>query len=531
MKVRVLDEITINKIAAGEVVENAASVAKELIENALDAGAGEIRVRIVGGGEQLIEVADDGYGMGRDDALLALERHATSKIEDVSNLMGLETMGFRGEALPSIAAVSKFSLVTSENGEGTRIESSGGKILCCKAAARLRGTTVRVEGLFYNVPVRRSFQKSDPKAVYRVVTLLALSHPEVRFILEERGQELICAAPSSWRERVDQLLGIEGLVLEMENGFGLIGKPPLSKPNRLGQYLFVNRRPVVSPAISAAVRQGYGTRLPERRHPVFALFLDLLEVDVNVHPQKREVRLRDEDQLQALISGSVSRALDQRTASPRVASAPSLDRPTFVNREWTPPVRQDSQELFERPLRLLGIFSHYALVDATSLPKAIQKELSLTNGFAVVNLRAALARLLFEESSGQKAQQMLLVPKTAHLTPEEGNLLERHLETLGSLGFSLRPLGRGSFVVDAVPTLVQVDEVEELLSNMIEQLRHNKPDLALSSVVSQRRRSFQEGEAIELLKRLFESSSPLESPQGQRTILPLSEKELARRFS
>ncbi len=365
-KIRVLSDQTINKIAAGEVIENPSSVVKELVENSLDAGATSICVEIQEGGRQLIRISDDGCGMSHDDALLCLERHATSKIREVEDIQELLTMGFRGEAIPSIAAISKFTLLTCprlEDGakkeEGTLIVVDGGQLISCSSAARSPGTTIEVKSLFFNVPVRRKFQKSpsfDTQEILKMLGLLALAHPHIQFELISDQKSLLKTTLSSSQllsfhellgKRLDCVLGKEYASALLPLKFqqapyeleGFIGSPTSHKPNRTGQHLFINQRLVVSPLIASAVREGYGTMLPNHRYPLFVLHLRMSGslLDVNVHPQKKEVRLRQEHQLKEAIIHAIQTALRQEQGQARIDSLPSASEdhvpvPPF----WTP---------------------------------------------------------------------------------------------------------------------------------------------------------------------------------------------------
>jgi len=325
-KIRILPEAVANKIAAGEVVERPASVVKELSENALDAGAGAIRVEVESGGKRLIRVADDGCGMSRDDALLAFERHSTSKLRSADDLLSISTLGFRGEALPSIAAVSRLVLETrsAEEGQGTRVEFAGGKLVSVKPAGVPVGTVVVVEELFYCVPARRKFLKSDTTELGHIASLVthyALANPDKLFQLRTPTQEIIHVPPAAtMAERAYQLFGRQALdelveipattgpiratisEPELEPGQetatitarGFVSRPEVQRPNRNSIYVFVNRRLVRDRLILHAVAEAYRNILPANLFPAVLLFLDLPceEVDVNVHPSKIEVRFR-----------------------------------------------------------------------------------------------------------------------------------------------------------------------------------------------------------------------------------------------
>ena len=325
-RIRILSEAVANRIAAGEVVERPASVVKELLENALDAGAETVRVESEAGGKRMIRVTDDGHGMTHDDALLAFERHATSKLRSAEDLLSIATLGFRGEALPSIAAVSRLLLETraQEEGQGTRVEFGGGKLISVKPAGLAPGTTVSVADLFYCVPARRKFLKSDTTELGHIASLVthyALANPGKQFVLTTPAQQIVnCPPVKGLAERVYQLFGRQSLdelveipsvsaafraaitEPELEPGeeksrltlFGFTSRPEVQRPNRNGIYIFVNRRLVRDRLILHAVHEAYRHILPANAFPATLLFLEMPcdEVDVNVHPAKIEVRFR-----------------------------------------------------------------------------------------------------------------------------------------------------------------------------------------------------------------------------------------------
>ncbi|MCA1565195.1 MAG: DNA mismatch repair endonuclease MutL [Acidobacteria bacterium] len=308
-KIRVLSDHLANQIAAGEVVERPASVAKELVENSIDAGARRIEVEVEAGGRRLLRVSDDGDGMTQDDALLAFERHATSKISTADDLNNISTLGFRGEALASIASVARVELVTQTEGEaeGTRVAIEGGRMRDVKPAARPRGTTITVRDLFFNIPARRKFLRSEATESFHLTSLVthyALAHPEIAFVLTNNGRESLRAAvAANLRERAYQIFGAEFLdsLLEVGGGHnqvarvsGYVSAPRERRTTRDAQYLFVNGRYVRDRLVSRALGEGYRTVLPQGVYPAALLFLEvpLEEVDVNVHPAKTEVRFR-----------------------------------------------------------------------------------------------------------------------------------------------------------------------------------------------------------------------------------------------
>lgn len=347
-----LDEKTKNLIAAGEVIERPSSVVKELVENALDAGAHRIGVELEAAGSRLIRVSDDGLGMGRQDAELAFCRHATSKIRSADDLAHIATLGFRGEALPSIAAVSRFELETAtrEAPSGTLVVIEGGRTLEVSETARAAGTTATVRNLFFNVPARRKFMKSDQtelRHILRSMTQVAVAQIETAFRVSHDGRELINApAAGTLAERVEALFGSKRtgkmLPVLLERGEaaigGLIQAPDAVGDTRAEQYMFINRRPFFSRALAQAVRQGYQSTIPSNGQPSFFLFitLDPSEVDVNVHPAKLEVRFRDEGFLFSLLHRAVEQGLRAVGATPEFDGAGSSGRLTRVGAAAAP---------------------------------------------------------------------------------------------------------------------------------------------------------------------------------------------------
>ncbi len=382
-RIRLLSEQVANQIAAGEVVERPASVVKELVENALDAQATRVTVEIQAGGRSLIRVTDDGLGMSRDDALLCLERHATSKIQRAEDLAAIVTMGFRGEALPSIASVSRFTLTTRERDsnspEGTQVVINGGKIVEVKAAGSATGTTVEVRQLFFNLPARRKFMRTEETEAAHIqhyLTLAALAFPEVAFTfqkdnrvvwqlrkLSEKSGGEISARQAALRERLRALMGdMKLLAVDFSAPFaiestepdatfeqssiahapsclrvwGLIGTPGVSRSTREDQHLFVNRRPVENRGLNFALMEGYHTALMKGRYPVCCLFLEIdpAAVDVNIHPAKREVKFHREAEVRRLTAQAVREALLA------FHSMPEKSKPDFNAKTQRPPSRQ-----------------------------------------------------------------------------------------------------------------------------------------------------------------------------------------------
>lgn len=510
-KIRVLSESTINQIAAGEVIENPASVVKELVENSLDAGAKKIWVEIRGGGFQQILVGDDGSGMNQDDALLAFERHATSKITQIDDLHQIFSMGFRGEALASIASVSKVELVTAEEGkDGIAIEIEGGSIRSCRPASRSRGTTIYIRSLFYNTPARKKFQKSAASSVssiHKLLFSLALAHPEVGFELVSAGETLLSVLPESgssflkaFEKRIQALfktsflqnrktLSLEKEGIELH---GFLGSPADDRINRAGQYLFVNRRSITSPLISFAVKAGYGHRLGERRYPIFALHLSLPPdaLDVNVHPQKKEVRFQNEDKIKDVVKTSVQSVFHQLSApAPTVSSFPMQFQETPLifqeTKEESPP------ELFEDP-EVIGLYGPYLL-------------LAEEDAIVWVHLRKIQEIILQKELTTSPKSQGLLLPIPLLLNRQQVLDLEEKQETLQKLGFSIERSGKESFLIHALPSCLKESDAKEAIEQVLE---GKDPSTRLAKIAVRGKKQFMIREALTLWSRVKQCPDP-----------------------
>ncbi len=511
-----LPEGVINQIAAGEVVENPASIVKELIENSLDAGSKHIHIEIVAGGLQLIRVEDDGCGMGPEDALLCLERHATSKIASVDDLESLTTMGFRGEALAAISSVSHFELKTSD-GEATRVLCEGGLIQVVEKCARNRGTTIDVRSLFYNVPARKKFQKSistNSSQVTHIIETLALAHPEVGFSLTNNGKKTLELPPTSRKQRIEEVLGPYEHEIKTDLISGFIAAPVRAMPNRTGQYLFLNQRPIFSALLSKAVKTGFGTRIAEHAYPPFVLFLELAPdtVDVNVHPQKKEVRFKEE----SFLFRSVQKAIENAFVSSVVFSEPVVFTPppadfsfaeTFVS---SSDFRVSTQEMIpelnlEFHDQVLGVFGTILLLRRENL--------------LVVDLTAAHARILFESLKYEKPEsQTLLWPLEIPLERDE----EISLEELSTIGIEARILKK-TLVVDAIPSCIEEAHFAPFYAHWKE---GKKMETTATRFCRSLRKSYLLDEALLIWKKLQKCRDVLYDPLGNSIWRELEEKDL-----
>lgn len=466
--IALLSDAVINQIAAGEVIENPASIVKELIDNAIDAGATSIAVEIQAGGQQGIKVEDNGCGMSRADVELCLLRHATSKIRCVEDLDSLQTMGFRGEALAAIGSVTKLQIRTSMGQEATRLYAEGGQIRTIEPVARNSGTTIEANQLFFNAPARRKFQKSvqaNRAQVVRVVQSLSLAHPEIAFSLESQGERLLQVSISGWKERIEEICSLEfckeGIWIEESALRGFLGCPSAVKTTRLGQYLFLNRRPIVSLALSKAVREGYGTRIAEQAYPSFVLFLERSsdEFDVNVHPQKREVRFRDEGKIFTQVRKIVQRSFlpmqEPWSDAEIVFSPPS---PALCAMREDPPLIPLSQQQFiseGQPLAVVGFF----------LLAQRREELLL------IDLSEAVKASVLQA----KGRQSLIWPLEIPITQEEAERAEEMIDRCAHIGIEARRIGPRQLCFDAIPEWIDAVDVPQLFAALKEDLWQGLP--------------------------------------------------------
>ncbi len=543
-RIRLLTEHVANQIAAGEVIERPASVLKELLENSLDAGAKRVGVRTRGGGRSLVEVSDDGSGMNRDDALLCLERHATSKLRETDDLRHLHSYGFRGEALPSIASVSKFLLQTQEPGaiEGTEVSVHGGKLLSVREAGLASGTRIEVRSLFYNLPARRKFlrtEKTELAHLQHILLLAGLARPDVGFdIVHDDDTPVRWPAGQDLERRIAALFGpawaADLVPIAGEDGdlklSGFVGRPGVSRATRQEQFLFVNRRPVESRTLHYALQEGYHNALMRGRYPVTVLFLDLApeDLDVNIHPAKREVRFHDEGRIRFFLKKAIQQALEgfadtpisvsfsvretppqtplrydatalftpppspRSAENPLPAAIPRTPDAALPPRQTDLPIPEEKAPLAPLPrpgldplpstpipepasaspsplgLRLLGIVAKLYIVAESP------------EGLVLIDQHAAHERILFERlldrlRRREVESQRLLLPATLELPPRESAFLEKQLESLQAIGLGITAFGARTFLVDALPPMIanarNRGDVPELIRTLLADLQ------------------------------------------------------------
>lgn len=549
----------VEKIAAGEVIDRPAAVVKELLENAFDAGASSVVVDLAGGGMEAITVADDGCGMDPEDARLAFSRHATSKIRGAEDLWRITTLGFRGEALASIGAVARVSLITrpADSLAGTAVEVEGGRILRVGPAGCPPGTTVRVRDLFFNTPARRKYLRTpgaEAGAALETAGRLALGHPRTAVSVRHNGREVFrTPGTGDRREVIAALFGgavaAKLLPVEAADGSlsvqGFAGPPEINRSNRQQQVFLVNNRCVRVPGLLGPVQEAYRGLLPAGRFPVVVLWLTLPpeEVDVNVHPAKLEVRLLRERMVAALVFQGLRRALrNQRTAVVPLAPAGEPVRPEGRQLVWENGAGTDRARAAEETAPYAGASPLHRLRVIGWLPPVYILAHGET-GLFIIDAHAAHERILFEQYLEQMrrdgASQYLLPAQTVELEPRHLPVLERYDGVLRSLGLALEPFGGRTYLVKALPHGWRAAGLTEAIRDLLEHLEHEEPGpspveraaaaLACRGATAAGDRI--EGEAASaLVRRLAAAADPWVCPHGRPTVIAVGYEELARRF-
>ena len=538
--IHILPPEMVEQIAAGEVVERPASVVKELVENALDAGATAINVEVAGGGVGMVRVSDNGCGMTRADAPLALERFSTSKIRTLADLEAIRTLGFRGEALAAIAAVARLTLLTrtADELEGTRVTALGGGV-SVEPAASPAGCSVAVSDLYYNTPARRKFLKSplrEAELCQQTVLHYALAHPEVAFRLTMDGRERLVAPPASSLERLALAVGREAagdmLTIAWEAADlrvqGLISSPSLGRSRRDRQYFFLNRRPIRSGLLAVMLERPYAGRLPPGRYPRAAIQLeiDAALVDVNVHPRKAEVRFAQERSVYQAVSQAVSAAL----APFPIQETLGMPGWPFPETPTAPALLAEEGAVYElRRPEVLGQVRHTYIVARTF------------EGLVVVDQHAAHEAVLAERLLAGGAPVSLSPAVRLDLTPREGELLAAHQGLMLDLGIEMAPFGGNSFLVRGMPGPLAEQDALMLMAELLEELAANQglePDALRERLAGKAacRAAVKAGDVLTveeqqaLLDDLLEAWSPSVCPHGRPVLFALKAEEMERRF-
>jgi DNA mismatch repair protein MutL len=591
VSIRILPDEVASQIAAGEVVERPASVVKELVENALDAGAGFISITVEGAGKRLIEVVDDGTGIPADELPLAVGRHATSKLRNAEDLFRISTLGFRGEALASIGSVSRMAITSRPAGAdlGARLEVEGGRTGALQPFGAPTGTFVRVEDLFYNVPARLKFLKNDMterRLIDNLVTRYALAYPHVRFHLRQEGRPALQTSGNGDRREVLAVLyGAEAarLMLEVLSDSedlgvkGFISPTVLTRSHRREIHFFVNGRPVQDAALAAALVKGYQTLLMVGRYPLAALFVDLPpdRVDVNVHPTKAEVRFREPERIFSGVQSAVRRALLAHSPVPGLGagfpastgsqvgwiSGPGWGAPDRkIDPAWgmagepLPPIEgrlpaEDSQA----GIGTAPLLASQAGLPAQRLPllRPVGQVASAylvaegPDGLYLIDQHAAHERVLFErfmaQRGGEILSQTLLQPATVELAPGRARLLAEQIPLLASLGFQVEAFGPSTFLVRAIPVLLVGSDPAAALRVLVEDFEEDETPLQAeleARLIARvcKRAAVKAGQSLSpdeqraLLLDLESCQSPRTCPHGRPTMIHLSVDLLERQF-
>jgi DNA mismatch repair protein MutL len=577
--IRRLEPGTASRIAAGEVIERPLSALKELIENALDAGARGIEVRVGRSLDEVFQVADDGAGIAASEIELALERHATSKIEALEDLHRLTTLGFRGEALPSIAAVSRLKVTTrTRDAEAAvSVEVEAGEVRTRAETARAYGTTVEIRDLFFNLPARRKFLSSpagELRAALRLLEAMALAYPETAFRMVVDGrQRLDWPAATDRRARAAALWGVrhaeqlieatgerEGLALE-----GLLGLPEHARSTREGQIFLVNRRWVQAPMLASALRQAYGDLLPGARFPAAVLWLSVPadRLDVNVHPTKREVRFAHESPVFSLVTAACAAPL-AGLHPPFTVVRGGAPEPRWADRVRERPDASQLgiEQLFERAAETGGGSGPEGRGPAASpaeAPAGTETEAEfwqlhrtyimapVRGGLIIVDQHAAHERILYEEAlarmaGGRGSSQQLLFPALVDLSRDQFELLLELGPWLAQLGWDLSPLGPPTVVIQGIPAGLRHERPGQLLQDLLDGIGEDSGRSADADIVERLARSYachaatragdrlSQSEMRSLVDRLFATSRPHGDPHGRATFVRLDLEDLHRRF-
>jgi DNA mismatch repair protein MutL len=571
-KIHLLPEDVAQKIAAGEVIERPVSVVKELVENSLDAGATEVRVELVDGGKRLIKVQDDGSGMGREDAALCFRRHSTSKLATEEDLERIETLGFRGEALASIAAVSRLTLRTQDGAEdrGTMIEREGERLVAVTDIAFPRGTSIEVRDLFFNLPARQKFLRSGPSEfgpVAKYVTQAALAAPGVRFTLVHGAREVIACPPvMTLRERVFQIFGkkmVEGLMdVAAEEGGGriegLASRPLGGRPDKTVQHFFVNGRPVKDRILMAALNQAYAGILERGRSPEAFLFVSLpyADVDVNVHPAKAEVRFKDTQLVFRMVLRAVGEgaarghtikevlpASGDKGPAGRIAEegvawvSPGLGLAPVVVDRLAPGADRTAASPDARAAKgpaVLGQYENMYIVAAGE------------DGLLVIDQHNAHERVLFEkyrEIDREKIwpRKTLLLPPILELSPSAVVGIETNAALFEDLGFRIEPMGGRSYALKEYPDLFKPEQAVDIFLGLLEEAgsktAEDRHEHMLATLAC--KTAIKAGEPLNrekmgyLVEELFKTAQPALCPHGRPVVVridkSLIDKGLGRR--
>ncbi len=566
-KIIILEETLVSKIAAGEVIERSASVVKELVENSIDAGARRVSIEVSDGGRKSIKVTDDGSGMDPEDAKLSIERHATSKLKNADDLFSIRTLGFRGEALPSIASVSRFELVTNESGSnGTRIKVEGGKIRSQESAGAPVGTSVTVEELFFNTPARLKFQKSKTTELSHIVDIVSkfiLSNPQISFSLKSDGGEVLSSVGSgNLLDAVASVYGADMAKAMIKIGderseirdlkiHGYTTQPVITKSDRYGESFFVNGRFVRNALLSRALEDAYRTLIPGDKYPVAVIFVDIdpADIDVNVHPTKREIKFSRPDVAMRAITSSVSAALSE--VGLKQGSSTYGGGQFSQDQNWKPEMMKILEEL---PMtnNQFPINSQFPTTnERTNDQTGPLFQLNLTyiilakgEDLILIDQHAAHERIMYEKIKNKviAGTQNLLIPKTLEIEPKEFTLISENLKEISDLGFEIEAFGKNTVLVRGMPAALKTRDIDSAISGILSELSSSfkikavderreaiwKMMACKAAVKAGDRLSYDEMDG--LVRELYATGNPTTCPHGRPTLVRISRSDLEKMF-
>ena len=599
-KIRLLPDTIANQIAAGEVIQRPASAVKELLENAIDAGATHIKVIIKGAGKTLIQIIDNGSGMSETDARMCFEKHATSKIKTVDDLFDIRTMGFRGEALASIAAIAQVEMRTRLHDQslGTLIEIEGMKVTNQAPCQTPEGTSIAIKNLFFNVPARRNFLKSDAAELKNIIeefTRIALAYPAVGFQFFSNDYEMFHYRTGNLKQRIcavfDDKYAAQIVPVE-ENTYalsvaGYVGKPEFARKTRGEQYIYVNRRYIKSPYLHHAIQNAFEQMMPKESFPFYVLYLDIdpKRIDINVHPQKYEIKFDDDKLAYTFVNLAVKHALGaysvmptldfnqedhlnrngtfeqwmgnpnehrESTLNPDTISSfkPSTPREHANLRNWqtvfdtTPKTQEATQETLVAPHE-----DDTLLHKEAAEPYQIHRRYILSHiksGFILIDQQAAHERVLFERfirqlAHNNKSSQRQLFPQTINLSAEDAMIMQEVLQDINGLGFDIQEFGKQTFVIHSFPSDIIAGDEKRMIEELLEQFKKNqsitklnkRENLARSLAISSGIKAgklLQVEEMRVLIDELFACENPYTAPNSSFTFVSFNTAELEARF-